>query len=106
MYRNTMMDEQSSAGRRGGDTALVIILIVAWAAALIALPWAPERIVTHWDIAGRPNGWMPRLAGLLLLPAITTLIVVLLRALPRVDPLRRNYAAFAGAYRLLQVAIA
>lgn len=68
-----------------------------------AAVWArlPERVPVHWDARGTVNGYGSRLAGALILPAAMLGIWLLLRALPRIDPRRANYAKFADTYDLL-----
>jgi uncharacterized membrane protein len=60
----------------------------------------PERLPSHWNINGQVDGTMSRLAAVVFLPALTTVIWLLLLALPRIDPLRRSYAAFDSTLRL------
>ncbi|WP_050032553.1 SdpI family protein [Halorubrum halophilum] len=74
--------------------------LVAIAAALsaVAAPSLPERVVTNWDAAGRPAGTLSRTAAVWLPPALMAGLVLLLAALPRVDPLRENVAAFRPTY--------
>lgn len=85
---------------------LLLILVLAWAAALAALPFAPARIPTHWGMDGQPDAYMSRVPGMLSLPATTTLISLVLIVLPRIDPRRHNYASFAKTYRFLQLMVA
>ena len=98
--------EHSSSMKSWWPLALLAIVGFAWVAALAALPWVPEQIVTHWGINGTPDGSMGRVPGLFLLPALATLVSALLQVVPHIDPLRRNYTAFMGVYRAIQVGIA
>lgn len=61
----------------------------------------PERIPTHWDVAGEVDGWSSRLAGSLLAPGFALGIWLLLPALRRVDPRRQNYDRFDPTFRLV-----
>jgi uncharacterized membrane protein len=65
---------------------------------LLATPSLPAVLVTNWDAAGVPNGTMPKLLALWLFPLLTAGILVLLAAVPRIDPLRENIAAFRPYY--------
>ena len=68
--------------------AVPFVLAAAWWNKL------PANVVTHWDIHNRPNGWMPKAPGLLLLPVVNVLLCFLFAWLPRIDPrLRRRGAA-------------
>ena len=41
------------------------ICLIPIAAGIILYPELPERIVTHWDINGNPDGWSSRFFGVL-----------------------------------------
>jgi uncharacterized membrane protein len=61
----------------------------------------PEQVPIHWNIDGQADGTAGRLAGVLLTPAISAGMWLLLLLLPRVDPRRAAYASFAGTYQLI-----
>lgn len=61
----------------------------------------PERIATHWDVNGVVDGWSSRVVGSLLAPVVALLIWLLLPALRRIDPRRRNYDRFDPTFRLV-----
>jgi uncharacterized membrane protein len=60
----------------------------------------PEQVPSHWNIYGQVNATTDRLQAVLLLPALTLGLWLLLLGLPRIDPLRASYAAFAGTYQV------
>ena len=60
----------------------------------------PDQVPTHWNIYGQVDTMMDRLQAVLLLPALTAGLWLLMLGLPRIDPLRASYAAFAGTYQL------
>lgn len=68
-----------------------------------AIVWAklPERMPVHWDARGNVNGYGSRVEGAFLPPAVMLGIWLLLRALPRIDPRRANYAKFTDTFDLL-----
>ncbi len=70
-----------------------------------AWPQLPPRIATHFNLAGQPDGWSPRLVGALLLPGLGALLLLLFSALPRMDPLRRNFPANEPVWWLLCMGI-
>lgn len=47
----------------------IVVSIAPMILALIALPHLPARIVTHWDLQNRPDGWGPPVNALIL-PAV------------------------------------
>jgi uncharacterized membrane protein len=68
-------------------------------------PYAPDQIPTHWNLAGQATRYADKVQGLLLLPFLAAGLVVLLRALPRVDPKRERYAEFATEYAVVGLAV-
>jgi len=58
----------------------------------------PDTVITHWNAAGQPNGYMSKLWGAFLLPIITLGLFFLLAFLPRLDPMEKNYEKFIDYY--------
>ena len=54
--------------------------------ALITYPFLPERVPSHWNIAGQVDGSMPKLLNAILLPGITIAMYLLLRRLTTTGP--------------------
>lgn len=81
--------------------------LVAGAFALSAAVYGrlPDRVPTHWNLAGEIDGWSSRLIGAFGLPAVTLGMLLLLTWLPRIDPKRANYARFESAYETMMVAV-
>jgi len=50
----------------------------------------PACVATHWDIHGRPNGWMGKEMGLLVIPVVNLGIWALFLCLPWLDPKIRS----------------
>jgi uncharacterized membrane protein len=82
------------------------LVALSFAVSAWALPRAPDRVVTHWNAAGQPDGTMAKLPGLLAIPAIAAVTVGLLAVVPRIDPLRENLAAFRRHYDWFVVLLA
>jgi uncharacterized membrane protein len=76
----------------------VLLALVGAAASLAVYRRLPETMVVHWDIDGKPNGWMPRAFGAFFGPVFLLVIWQIMRLLPRIDPRRPNYARFGDAY--------
>lgn len=72
-----------------------------WMFALAVYARLPERVPSHWNLQGEVDGWMPRIAGAFLLPAIATVLAVLHGSVRRVDPRAENVDRFAGDWRLI-----
>jgi uncharacterized membrane protein len=60
---------------------------------------------THWSASGEANGWSSKLWGAWTLPLIMAVVLVLMRALPYIDPRKANYEKFAGMYDALVILI-
>ncbi|MGB7323733.1 MAG: alpha/beta fold hydrolase, partial [Rubripirellula sp.] len=83
------------------------LMLIAMMFALTAsvLPFAPDRIPIHWNLAGQADGTSPSLPGLLAIPVVTICVLVLLVAIPRFDPARDNYVSFGVVYWRIALAI-
>lgn len=82
----------------------VQIVLLALPLILAAAFWnrIPPVITSHWGLSGQPDGWMPKLPGLLIAPTLNVGMAVLLAWLPRLDPrLRRDATAETARFRRL-----
>lgn len=61
----------------------------------------PERVPSHWNIAGQVDDYQPRLAAVLLCPALTVGLWLLLRGVAYIDPRRESYSRFRPTQLLL-----
>src|SRR2546430_615286 len=61
----------------------------------------PERLPTHWDAGGVPDGWSGRPVGVWLIPGIMIAVALILPLLPNIDPRRDNYEKFRPTYDLV-----
>lgn len=80
--------------------APVMLALMVLAGAL-AYPLLPRQVPSHWNAAGEIDGYASRLWGVVLVPALTFGIWLLLLAVPKIDPRKANYAQFAGTYQLI-----
>jgi uncharacterized membrane protein len=81
------------------------LIVVMFSVAAVRWGSVPDRIPVHWNAAGEVDGYGGKVEGLLLVPLLAVGIYLLLLAIPRIDPARRNYEAFAGTYLLLRVSL-
>ncbi len=81
-------------------------LLLAVMFVLAATTWrvTPDRIPMHWNAVGQVDGWGGKFEGLLAVPLVALGIYLLLLLVPRLDPGRDNYAAFAGPYATIRLA--
>ncbi|WP_273888324.1 SdpI family protein [Rubrobacter naiadicus] len=87
------------------ELPLLVLVVAMFAAGARAWRLVPGRVAVHWDLSGRPDGYGGRFEGLFLLPLITLGVYVLMRFLPRIDPLRESYEAFGGVYLVFRYAV-
>jgi immunity protein, SdpI family len=78
-----------------------LVLAAAIIVSIVAYPRLPERVPVHWDFAGDVDRVGSRLEAVALLPLLGIVLWLALRALPRIDPRRENYAKFQGTYDLV-----
>jgi uncharacterized membrane protein len=78
-----------------------LLIIAAVVASIVVYPRMPERVPTHWNMAGEVDGWSSRFFAAWLSPVMMAVMLVILRALPHIDPRRANYAKFSGMYEAL-----
>ncbi|MDD1662628.1 MAG: SdpI family protein [Methanomicrobiales archaeon] len=76
------------------------ILVLTFAVGIIAYPFMPDLMATHWGFSGEVNGYMPKIWGLFLVPVISAGLALLLLFIPRLDPLRENIEKVRETYEL------
>jgi uncharacterized membrane protein len=64
----------------------LVLVIAAGAISAWAYPSLPPRVATHWNLAGQPNGYSSSLFAAILMPAVITLIWLLMLVLPAISP--------------------
>lgn len=78
-----------------------LVLAAAIVVSVIAYPKLPERVPVHWSFAGNVDRFGSRLEAVTVLPLLGIVIWLAMRALPRIDPRRENYAKFQSTYDLV-----
>lgn len=91
-------------GSRHRFAIATLLVALTAAVSIVAAPSLPDRIVTHWNAAGVPDGTMSRTLGLALTPALAGVLVVAFALIPRIDPLGENIAEFRAVYDWFVVA--
>jgi len=74
------------------------VIVFSFIAAGFFYQMMPEMMASHWDASGQVNGYMQKFWALFLMPMITLVIYSLLLFLPKIDPLKANYAKFGEYY--------
>ena len=75
-----------------------LLVLLAFALSIAVYPQMPELIASHWNARGEVDGYMSKFWGLFLLPLLLAGLALLLLAIPRIDPLKANIAAFRSYY--------
>ncbi len=94
------MNGDASPLRKDAPLLVLLALDVLFGAFMWGV--LPPRVPIHWNVDGRVDGWGPSWTNAFLLPGIAVFVYLLFLFLPRIDPSRRNYAAFEGALRGLR----
>jgi uncharacterized membrane protein len=74
------------------------ILVLTFAVPIIAYPYLPDPMASHWGLSGEADGYLPKIWGLFLIPLISAGLALLLLAIPRIDPLRENIEKFMETF--------
>jgi len=72
----------------------LVIILLAILIGVYFYPLLPEKIASHWNMAGQVDGYMSRFWGTFLMPIIAIIMYVLFLVVPRVDPKKENIAKF------------
>jgi uncharacterized membrane protein len=83
----------------------LVIIAAALAASAVVYPDLPERIPTHWNLAGEVDGWSRRAWGAWLMPVVIAFVWGLMRWLPAIDPRRKNYEKFGGTFEGIMLSV-
>jgi uncharacterized membrane protein len=78
--------------------AAIAIIILSFLIGIISYNYLPERIASHWNAQGEVNGYMSKFFGIFLLPIVLIGLFLLFISLPKIDPLKINYAKFENYY--------
>lgn len=82
-----------------------VLIVAAFAFSLLVFERLPERMVTHWNVRGEPDGYSARAFGAFLMPGIMLILWLVLLAVPHIDPRHTNIEKFRDSYETLIVAI-
>lgn len=78
------------------NTLIIVIALIVIASTVSAFlaPRMPEQMASHWNAAGQVDGYMSKFWGLFLMPIMAAGMLLLFLAIPSIDPLKANIAAF------------
>lgn len=78
--------------------ALAILCTLNLLGHLVCLPFLPEQVPIHWNFSGEIDGWGPKWSAAAF-GALPLGILLLLGALPYIDPKGKNFEKFGALYR-------
>lgn len=77
---------------------ILAVIVLSFAAGAYFYPSMPELMASHWGGNGNVNGYMSKFWALFLMPLMALAIFLLFLGLPKIDPLKANYAKFQKYY--------
>lgn len=83
----------------------MVLAFVGVLASLAVYRRLPDSMAVHWNLAGNPNGWMPRPFGAFFLPVFLLVLWQFMRVVPRIDPRQPTDARSAMAYETIVAAV-
>ncbi|MCE9540955.1 SdpI family protein [Candidatus Kaiserbacteria bacterium] len=99
LRRLTRMTNRAAYG------AVWLLALAAFLAGIYFFRDLPDPMVSHWNAVGTPDGYMGKLLGVSLMPAVILLSSFVFLAITRIDPLRRNIESFRGTYNTFVVLV-
>ena len=79
-----------------------LILAVSWVAAFYFYQHFPDKVVTHWNIAGQADGWSGRGFAAFFFPGLLSGMYLMFLLLPMFDPKKDRYAEFSKVYNVFR----
>ena len=73
---------------------IIAIILLSFILAAYYYPVMPDRMISHWNSAGQPNGYMTKCWALYLMPSISVILYLLFLLLPKIDPMKKNFEKF------------
>jgi uncharacterized membrane protein len=77
-----------------------LLLLAAVLAGLLLWDSLPDPVASHWNANDQVDGYMSRFWGVFMVPLIALAMLLLFLAVPYIDPLKANIAAFRPAFNL------
>lgn len=84
---------------------LYLITLIPIFVTVILYNRLPEQIPTHWNIQGQVDGYGDKSTGFFT-AALPFILVLFMQVMPKIDPKKRNYANFEGAFYNFQLMFA
>lgn len=88
------------------NITLPLTIIAMLVVSVVTYPALPALIPSQWSLTGEVNSYMVRELAVVFLPMLALGLWLLQMLLPRMDPLKAHYEAFAPSYRRIWRAVA
>jgi uncharacterized membrane protein len=75
-----------------------LILAISWAASFYFYQHFPDRVITHWNVSGQPDGWSGKGFAAFFFPGLLSGIYLMFLFLPLFDPNKNRYVEFSKVY--------
>lgn len=85
--------------------ASFVLCLLPIGVTVLAYPWLPARVPTHFDAAGQPNDFCSPAAFVFGTAVMFGFLGALMLGLPYVGPMRSNFAKFRKAYGRISAAL-
>jgi uncharacterized membrane protein len=83
----------------------LIIFLLAVCLSLWSFQYLPERVITHWNLAGKADGWSSREFTVIFFPSLLVAIYAILTISPRFDPKSERYQEFSRVYLIIRAVV-
>jgi uncharacterized membrane protein len=84
---------------------ILLMLVIGTVAGLLLWNRLPDQMASHWDINDQVNGYMSKVWGVFLVPAIVLGMSILFLVIPSIDPLKANIVKFRETFNVFIVLI-
>jgi len=76
----------------------LFVVLAGFALSLYVYSSLPDSVPIHWNADGEIDGYGGKDIALFMMPVISLFLTILFVAIPKIDPLKKNYAAFRGQF--------
>jgi uncharacterized membrane protein len=83
----------------------ILLIVASFIFGFYFYRYFPDRVATHWDFSGTPNGYLNRFWGAFAMPFLLVFIYLIQLATPFFDPRRERYAEFAKSYHVIKAVV-
>lgn len=74
------------------------MIALACGIGLLAYPYLPDPMASHWNAEGMADEYMPKFWGVALFPIVMALLYLFYVGIPKLDPLGKNIKSFRKDY--------